>query len=178
MLNTQWPLMVSLDECLPTERWHKIQLTSFVYWLIHIFHFLGNGSTLTLLISLHTWISAPVTTYDGTHEHSDCIFPFIYNGTSHKQCIITADRKLPWCATSGNYSAHERWGYCQGTMLCKTDLRAVFRNPLISILLMWRDGVFCHSCRVLKICHEPNLGVNPKPSRRNIFFPCSRKSYK
>ena len=108
-------------------------------------------SYLTLLSSNHALILAPVTTYGGSHGQSDCIFPFGYNGTSHKQCVITADRKLPWCATSANYSAHEHWGYCQGTTSKRTNLGVDLQNPFASTFASFSTVALFLECIINKI---------------------------
>merc|ERR1712107_17812 len=50
----------------------------------------------------------------GPVKQEGCVFPFIYNSTSHPTCIETHD-DLSWCATAvddeGKY-IHGKWGFC------------------------------------------------------------------
>lgn len=43
------------------------------------------------------------------------MFPFTYNGEQYNSCTDTDSHKL-WCATTADYGADHKWGYCQSKM--------------------------------------------------------------
>ena len=47
-------------------------------------------------------------------KRKDCIFPFMYQGVLHRQCI-TLDSRRPWCPTkidANHFFPRDEWGYC------------------------------------------------------------------
>ncbi len=53
--------------------------------------------------------------YGGTGYGMCCHFPFTYNGTKYDKCI-TDNSDSPWCATTFDFNADNKWGYCKETI--------------------------------------------------------------
>ena len=51
----------------------------------------------------------------GNRPNQQCMFPFIYDGTSYDECTTTDNNGIPWCSTkispAGDFLAGE-WGNC------------------------------------------------------------------
>ena len=57
------------------------------------------------------------TTESGPEPGRPCIFPFIYNGVTYKECT-SADWDQPWCSTEVNDNQNHvagKWGNCKTT---------------------------------------------------------------
>jgi hypothetical protein len=64
-----------------------------------------------------------VKTTGGTANGSDCVFPFIYQGTSFSTCIyrpvaigVQTSFSL-FCSTTANLDQNGLWGYCLGKLI-------------------------------------------------------------
>ncbi|XP_029769808.1 matrix metalloproteinase-9-like, partial [Terrapene carolina triunguis] len=47
----------------------------------------------------------------GGNSEEPCTFPFSYKGKRYTACTMD-DSKRPWCATTSNYEADQKWRYC------------------------------------------------------------------
>merc|ERR1711868_310696 len=94
------------------------------------------------LSSHHTCLYTPNSraykgkTSGGNSKRAKCVFPFIYGGKSYNHCVGFYHNKL-WCATTGNYDKHQKWGNCKDTQVVvagevtwRPDLRCGKKFPL------------------------------------------------
>lgn len=68
-----------------------------------------TASLLICLISCNQ--QSCIETNGGNSNGTNCVFPFIYNGSSYDQCI-DLDHTYAWCATSIDYDTDGLWGNC------------------------------------------------------------------
>jgi hypothetical protein len=55
---------------------------------------------------------AAMTIIDGNEpDGTNCVFPFKYRTIQWNSCIETVYGQ-PWCATTADFDADGRWGYC------------------------------------------------------------------
>jgi len=56
-------------------------------------------------------------TYGGNGGGKNCVFPFVYDGQIHTQCIGKRDG-TSWCAVTRSYDVHPVWGHCCNDQKC------------------------------------------------------------
>ncbi len=52
-----------------------------------------------------------MTTAGSNGARAPCVFPFKYKQKYYYECVTFEDRN-PWCATTFDYDADNKWGYC------------------------------------------------------------------
>nr|XP_032833283.1 72 kDa type IV collagenase-like [Petromyzon marinus] len=59
-----------------------------------------------------------VFTVDGNGEGAPCVFPFVYGGREYSACTSAGrDDAERWCATTANYDADHKYGFCPPSAL-------------------------------------------------------------
>ena len=81
-----------------------------------------NGALLRNHTSFfRPYLASRIKTIGGTGNGSDCVFPFIYQGSSFSTCIYRTEtigsmRSFAlFCSTTANLDQQGLWGYCLGT---------------------------------------------------------------
>ena len=69
------------------------------------------------------FVAPRVKTFGGTGNGSDCVFPFIYQGSSFTTCIYRTETTgstrsfVLFCSTTSNLDQNGLWGYCLGNTM-------------------------------------------------------------
>jgi len=67
----------------------------------------------------HRWGFCPdrvTSTEGGNSEGAPCTFPFVFQGESYNDCtIVGRNDGLSWCATTEDFDAHGKFGFCKNS---------------------------------------------------------------
>ena len=102
---------------------HKIIFTKQPILIINNKFFIGTACEPTSTVStLSTTAvkteSTPCLTYTfgGNDPGKTCVFPFKYLGRQIYKCIAASKDFTPWCATTNDFDADQKWANCGGNI--------------------------------------------------------------
>ncbi|CAF1200921.1 unnamed protein product [Didymodactylos carnosus] len=139
----------------------------FVLKILFVFLFLISSG-----LTSNNWIDFEATEIYHKYDLKDCVFPFIFNGTTYHNCTTDGDNSpRPWCSLHANYIGAYKLCYDQWN----SELKCVFPFTLNDVehkqcvVLTKRKGYVYKQCRTnsnftrYRYCIEEYVSKSTRP---------------